>query len=392
MDSLSMKTMNKRKKKSHSIDQAKLKIVCDHLCDRIEELFEYFDLDYRSNDKMVSMACPIHDGDNVGAINLYITGDSYRGNWKCRTHNCEHVFKGSIIGFVRGILSNQKYQWQKNGDRTASFDETISFITDFLKSDLDNIKVCKVTKNKQQFSLAIDNLKNQTQAQGPYITRDIIRKNLSIPAQYYIDRGYSAEILDKYDVGLCTKPNREMSDRIVVPIYDQNHHYMIGCSGRTVHDKCTKCNCFHDHHAECPNEYKQYLHSKWRHSANFKSQHTLYNIWYANEYIKAMNSIIIVESPGNVWRLEEAGIHNSVAIFGCSLSDRQKMIIDASGAMSMIILTDNDDPGRKAAQQIALKCQNTYKVYTPLFSANDIGDMSIDDINTQIKPLIEKLI
>lgn len=384
--------MNRRKQKSHSIDQSKLKVVCDHLCDRIEDLFAYFDLEYRSNEKMISMACPIHGGDNIGAINLYITGDSYRGNWKCRTHNCEHIFKGSIIGFVRGILSNQKYQWQKNGDRTASFDETIRFITDFLKSDLENIQVCKITKNKQQFSLAIDNLKNQTQLQTHAVTRNIIRNNLQIPAQYYIDRGYSAEVLDKYDVGLCTKPDREMSNRVVVPIYDQNHTHMIGCSGRTIYDKCSKCSCFHNPDSECPPDHKQYLYSKWKHSNNFKSQHTLYNIWYANPHIKQMNSIILVESPGNVWRLEEAGLHNSVAIFGCSLSDRQKMIIDASGAMSMIILTDNDEPGRKAAQQIAVKCQNTYKVYIPNFSGNDIGDMSVHEINTEIKPLIEKLI
>ncbi|NDC71851.1 MAG: hypothetical protein EBZ62_00150, partial [Sphingobacteriia bacterium] len=35
------------------------------------------------------------------------------------------------------------------------------------------------------------------------------------------------------------------------------------------------------------------------------------------------HTAIIVESPGNVWRLEENGIHNSVALFGSSLSDRQ---------------------------------------------------------------------
>ena len=65
--------------------------------DHIEDLLTYFDLEYRSNDKMISMSCPIHGGDNSGAINLYVQGDTYRGNWKCRTHGCEKIFKGSII-------------------------------------------------------------------------------------------------------------------------------------------------------------------------------------------------------------------------------------------------------------------------------------------------------
>ena len=60
---------------------------------------------------MVSMACPIHQGDNSSALNLYIEGDSYRANWKCRTHQCEKTFKGSILGFTRGLLSYQKYNW-----------------------------------------------------------------------------------------------------------------------------------------------------------------------------------------------------------------------------------------------------------------------------------------
>lgn len=103
------------------------------------------------------------------------------------------------------------------------------------------------------------------------------------------------------------------------------------------------------------------------------------------------NIAIIVESPGNVWRLEENGIHNSVAIFGSSLSDRQKVILDSSGAMSLVILTDNDEAGRKAADQIKKKCQNTYKIYIPEINASDVGEMNSDQINQEIKPLLEKL-
>ena len=73
--------------KSRLNDQAKLKIVCDELCDNITSLLDSFGLDYKVNQKMISMSCPIHGGDNPSAVNIYPEGDQYRGNWKCRTHS-----------------------------------------------------------------------------------------------------------------------------------------------------------------------------------------------------------------------------------------------------------------------------------------------------------------
>ena len=122
-------------KKSHLNDQAKLKVVCDELCDNIESLLDSFNLDYKLTPKMISMCCPIHNGDNPSAISLYTQGDIYRGNWKCRTHNCEKIFKGSILGFIRGLISSSKYGWNKNGDQMASFEEAVEFAINFLKKN-----------------------------------------------------------------------------------------------------------------------------------------------------------------------------------------------------------------------------------------------------------------
>lgn len=380
-------------KKSHLNDQAKLKIVCDELCDQIEELFEYFDLEYKDHGKMMSMACPIHDGDNASALNLYVQGDHYRGNWKCRTHQCEKIFKGSIIGFVRGVLSNRKHNWSQDGDKACTFKETIDFITSFIKKDLKDIKVSKSARNKNKFTNAINQINVHTQVStANCLTRDKIRSLLGIPAQYYLNRGFSGEILDKYDVGLCNNPGKEMHNRIVVPIYDNEHEHMIGCSGRSIFDKCSECNCFHSSEEDCPPDHRKYLYSKWKHSANFKSQNCLYNFWSAQKHIQSSGIAIIVESPGNVWKLEENGIHNSVALFGTNLSDRQKFLLDASGAMNLIIIMDNDDPGRKAAVNIVEKCKMTYQMHVPSISKPDIGEMTSEEINTEIKSVIERIL
>lgn len=378
-------------KTSRSNDQFKLKILCDELCDNIESLLDHFSLDYKSNGKMMTMCCPIHGGDNPSAISLYYTGDNYRGNWKCRTHNCEKIFKGSIIGFIRGVLSNQKYGWTKQGDKFCSFDEAIEFATKFVNKDLSTIKISYSDRNKKTFTSIVNYLNNEIKELQNLVKRDSIIRALDIPATYYIKRGYSEEILKKYDVGFCDKPGKEMYSRIVVPIYDNNYEYMVGCSGRSIFEKCSQCAAYHDTKHSCPNKDNQWLYSKWKHSKDFRSQNHLYNFWFAKEHIIKSNIAIIVESPGNVWRLEENGIHNSVAIFGSSMSDRQKVLLDSSGAMSLVLLTDNDEAGKKAAEQIRKKCENTYKVYTANISANDVGEMTKEQIDKEIKPLLEKI-
>jgi 5S rRNA maturation endonuclease (ribonuclease M5) len=385
-----MKTMTI--KKSHLNDQAKLKIVCDEVCDNIESLLDNLGLEYKTNHKMICMSCPIHGGDNPSALNLYHEGEIYRGNWKCRTHGCEKTFKGSILGFIRGVLSNQKHNWSKNGDDTVSFKDAVEFAMNFIKKDFSKIKISRSDRDKKTFTSIVNNISKKQETDINRITRGKILTTLNIPAQYYIDRNYSKEVLTKYDVGLCSNPEREMNNRVVVPIYDNDYEYMVGCSGRSIYEKCSMCKCYHDSLETCPDEKDRWKFPKWKHNKDFKSQNYLYNFWFAKEHILKSGIAIIVESPGNVWRLEENNIHNSVAIFGSSLSDRQKILLDSSGAMNLVILTDNDEAGRNAAQQIKNKCQNTYRIFIPTISKPDVGEMTSEEINNEIKQYMEKLI
>jgi DNA primase len=79
-------------------------------------------------------------------------------------------------------------------------------------------------------------------------------------------------------------------------------------------------------------------------------------------------------------------------MFGSSLSDRQKILLDSSGAMTLVLLTDNDDAGKKAAEHIKNKCQNTYRIFIPKISKNDVGDMTPQEINDEIKEYIKRII
>jgi 5S rRNA maturation endonuclease (ribonuclease M5) len=366
-------------KKSTLVDQNKVKIICDRLCDRIEDLLEHFNLEFKMNGKFVSMSCPIHGGDNDGALNLYHIGDSYRGNWKCRTHHCEEVFKGSIIGFIRGVMSHNQFNWCKNGDDVVSFKDALDYATNFLKISLKDIKISNIDKEKSRF-VSNSKIFIPISSNDDGISRSIVRKNLNIPSPYFISRGFNKSILEQYDVGECESQTKEMANRAVVPIYDINHKKMIGCTGRSIFEKCTKCKSFHNPNNLCPKDDELWKYSKWRHSSGFKTQESLYNLWFAQPHIKETGTVILVESPGNVWKLEENGIHNSVAIFGSNLTDRQKMILDMSGAMKIIAIMDSDDAGQKARVTIDQKCSRTYNIEHKYLVKNDLADMTNDEI------------
>ena len=380
--------------KSRSYDQNKLKVVCDQVCDNIENLLSALDIEeFKMSNKMITMSCPIHGGDNPSAVNIYHTGDYYRGNWRCRTHNCDSSFKSSIIGFVRGVLSKTKYRWNREGDETASFQEALDFCLALLNKNIKDIKISRADAEKNTFARIVENVKQTNQNTSPLskITKAQVRQSLQIPSQYYLDRGYTKETLNRYDVGLCDNVNKEMYNRIVVPIYSIDGKVIVGCTGRSVFDSCEKCGQYHISTIQCPSKEDSWKYCKWKHNFGFKSQEHLYNFWFAKDHIQKSKSIILVESPGNVWRLEEAGIHNSVAIFGSSLSDKQKLLIDSSGAMNIILLMDNDDAGQKAVNQITEKCKKIYRIYSPSFEGPDVGELSIEDIRNTLVPKISEI-
>ena len=384
MKTLSMK--KQQKTKFRSLDQHTLKNVCDSLCDRIEDIMDHFGLEYKMNSRFLSMKCPIHGGDNDGAINLYHVGDSYRGNWKCRTHGCESEFKASIIGFIRGILSHQKYHWQQHGDEMVSFQETIEYIKNNIGTDISKHK--PQSSDKVDFITTSKILSTKITKSENTISRNTIQKSLDIPSTYFINRGFSKDILVKYDIGECHKYGKEMYKRAVVPIYDTDYKEMVGCSGRSIFEKCHNCKCYHDQNNTCPDEENRWKYSKWKHSAGFKTQESLYNFWFAKEHIAESGVAILVESPGNVWRLEENGLHNSLALFGSNITDKQKMLLDISGAMRLILILDNDDAGNKAREVIRKKCDRTYNISDIYITKNDIAEMSDEEIQSQIKDLI----
>ena len=367
-------------------DQAKLNALTNLVVNNIDKIYSYFDTEpsYKNN-ILIKSSCFIHGGDNPTALNLYYNAD-IRVHYKCRTHQCEEVFGSSLISLIRGALSKLRYNWNIEGDKEASFNETVEFLLNITHQDFGNIQTNNQSTDgeKLKFASLINNFTT------PEVTKtqfdiEMYRSKVEIPATYYLQRGYSIEVLDKYDVGTCKRPKKALYHRAVVPIYDESGDNILGFSGRSIHSECSKCKHYHDPEKKC------HFFPKWKHTKGFKKENCLYNYWYAKKHIATTGVVVLVESPGNVWRLEEAGVHNSVAIFGAHLSPNQKNIIDASGALSIVCLLDNDEAGKKGAKKIYEQCSKMYRLYFPKLKTNDIGDMNVDVVTNDIKPLISKL-
>jgi hypothetical protein len=97
--------------------------------------------------------------------------------------------------------------------------------------------VSKVLQEKNRFTQVVEKITKSGVDNDTRIERRYVTSSLVIPSEYYISRGYSAEILSKYDIGLCNKDGKEMSDRVVAPIYSDDHRYVVGCTGRSIYNK-----------------------------------------------------------------------------------------------------------------------------------------------------------
>lgn len=357
---------------------------------RIDELISALDIKlYKAGNKLIGN-CPIHGGKKHQSFNLYPEGETVPGYWKCRSHHCEDVFHPTVIGFTRGVLSHNQFNWEKKGDKTISFFDTLQWLAKFVNQDLDKIEIDQAEMERRRFAAQVYNLtKNIKHENG--VSRKVVKDNLIIPAEYYIKRGYSPDILIKYDVGFCNKQGKEMFNRVVVPVYDDSKNNMIGCAARSVYPQCKECECYHAVNSPCPQEDKKYLFSKWRNNENFNTGSCLYNYWNAKKFIKESGVVILVEGPGDVWRLEECGIHNSVALFGCELTDEQQVLLESSGAMSVIILLDNDKAGKEAMDKMKSILNRSYNIYTPKIINKDVGDTPCEQVKKEILPIIQEI-
>jgi len=365
------------------LEEPYIKFVQDRAGERITEIFDAIGVEYTERHDYIHSACPVHDGDNDRGLFWAMQSN----HWQCKTRGCHKEPttgpSSSVFGLVRGAMG------RKTGKKWT-FPDAVLFVSqvlgidqgrgDYSAQDIEIAKIIKEykrkrSKDKSELPLLSTML--------PLLTSDNV---------YYPERGVDNDIIAKYHISFCNKKGKPMYNRAFFPVLDVSGRYVVGWSGRSIHEKCDKCNGYHEKQKGCPDKQHAAMSAKWRHSGNFQAENCLYNIWYAKPFISKTGTAIVCEGPGDVWAYESAGIHNSVAIFGLSMSKNQRLLLQNSGALTLILTFDNDESGRKAMEKIESEFINYFRIIcvTP-DNANDIGGMMSDDIADKINPIVSKM-
>ena len=333
--------------------------------DYIEEILDILCIDYRNVGTKYVAKCPIHDS-RQNKLAIYKSGV-----WQCFTRGCENEWGHGIIGFARGVLNERD-------NLNLDFIGTVKWLCQNLNIPYSGSKPSKEVIDKKKFIGQVHSLvKDVGEIEYTKISKDIIKKRLEIPSKYFIRRGFSPKLLTEYYIGDCLDKSKPFYNRAVVPILNCDEH-AIGFLARSFFDKCSKCGVYHNPQESCP-FFPQPMHEKWINS-KFNKSHILFNFWNAEKYIEQTSSVIIVESVGDILKLEEAEIRNSVGVLGSSLNPPQKLLLEKLPITELILLLNNDEAGKKGQKQIIEECGKIYNIRCPKLEKNDLGEMSIDEI------------
>ncbi len=330
-----------------NLNQNQLEILNDIIADNPTILFDDLGIDVRTYGSSYSSTCPCHDGDNPRA--LYVKNNL----WRCFTRGCEKTFRNSLIGLARGVLSNKEHNWSAPGDKVFSFYKTIDYLIRLYEVSPDSLKV---DETKREMNNWVRQGRNLLHSSKRIIHRDKLKDMLDIPSPYYLQRGFSKEVLEKYAVGECNNPNKPMFHRAVFPIFQDE--WVVGYSGRSVNGRIPK----------------------WRHNDGFNTSQNFYNLWSSREHIEKKKTAIILEGPGDCLKMEMAGVHYSLGVFGHSLSPYHEFILATMGVLKLIVGYDADKAGEQGKFALEKQYGKFYNLeYIPL-QDNDVGGLTVEEI------------
>lgn len=358
--------------------------IQDRACERIAEVLDAMGIDYTERHDYLQAACPVHDGDNQRAMFWAIRSN----HWQCKTKGCHSDPitgpSNSVFGLVRGTMSRKtKEEW--------GFQQSVNFVAQVL--GLEQCRVGETTAQDVEIAKIIKQHKRrQSRVKGQGVPLATMVRHLKPDQVYFPNRGVSPDIIARYHISFCNTKGKPMYKRSFFPILDTTGRYIIGWSGRSIYDKCPKCNMHHHpERQQCPDDQYSGMYTKWKHSKDFRCEECLYNIWYAKPFISRTGTVIICEGPGDVWAYETAGIRNSVALLGLNMSRQQRLMLQNAGALTIICTFDNDEAGQKAMAKLEQNLTHYFRVFcvTP-DNAKDVGDMFTDDIAKKIGPILQQ--
>lgn len=316
----------------------KLNALKDLAILHIEDILNALGVDYSERYNYFVAPCPVHGGDRRDAFSFLVE----RGIWQCFSRGCDKKYGADIIGLVRGI-------------KDCSFTEATNFLRKFVDVSLSPEEVQKLKDERQNREFIIAQQKKiEDKRTYPKSCLDKLRYH-----NYLETRGYPRWLIEKYHIGACLENNRYMSNRIVVPVLNIDNE-IVGFTGRTLDP-----------------DWESKGIPKWKHSRGSWVSKNLFNISNAAKYISENGYVILCEGPLDVLRLEEAGVHNSVAILGKKFYDSQMAILISIGATNILDALDNDAAGKVGSNGVLKTAQCLFDIERVRIpdGYKDIGEM-----------------
>lgn len=338
---------------SKKMDLKKIKKL---LGNNIELILSELGVEFQKNGENITCPCPVHGSDSPNSFS-YSTDKNI---WSCWSRRCQDEFSNDVIGLIQGILS-------KDADEDVGFSAALTWACRTLNIDNNSVKVEKAEEEQEDDFVKMVGLfskkKESHEDETVSIDCDVMH-----PSDYFQKRGFSDKTLLHFGVGDCNQKKSTMVQRAIIPIHNLSGDKIVAYIGRST---------------------KDYIMPKFLFTKGFNKRNYLYNYHMAIEKAKETSTLFITEGQGDVWKLYEAGVKNAVGIFGKSLSDKQKKVLETSGITRLVILTDNDQAGRESKMQIQRQMSRMFRVIFPRMPKKDVGDMSAKQIQESILPQLK---
>jgi 5S rRNA maturation endonuclease (ribonuclease M5) len=327
---------------------------------RLDDLLADLDCDVGKGPRngKYRLPCPVHGGD-LPSMQIEVGGWHLPVRWSCFSQQCHEQYKPSLLGLVRGILT-----YQADGKK-ARMRDAVEFMARYAGgAPLD-------AGGRPAPKTALLDL-----------TRREVRARLDIPSRSFLDRGFSPEVLDQFDVGYSKKSRRD-----VVPLYDDGGQVCVGFEARSVLPRCESCKKHHTAGSDC-----KYGQSKWMGMKGFPKATYLYN--YARAATTKAPFVFLVEGAPDVLRLADAG-YVAVALLGSDASDDQLKKLAALGREVWIAL-DNDEAGEAARVRLDTRLlrpefgfrRESFWAPAPF---KDVGETPVDVLRRAVQERVEEL-
>jgi hypothetical protein len=327
----------------------------------VEELLEDVGcaLDGQRGRHFYRFPCPVHGGLRPNC-EVRLDGETVPVHWRCYSQGCHVELKPSLLGLVRGALNAKSCQ-------PVPLKEAVQYVRDFLRRNGADGRPAARRPRPAPFR----------PVECPSWSRDQVRARLEIPSPYFLKRGFSAAVLDYFDIG-----HSPYLGRTVAPVYDKDGR-CVGSYSRSEHPECPTCGLLHN-----PGDPCERGEPRWQCQKRFRKSDYLYN-FAATRGLSYPHFVLLVEGVPDVLRASEAG-YTAVAVFGTELSDRQSILLEPVKAR-IAIAFDNDEAGRAAAVEARARLGRGHArvpIWHPPDPYKDLGDMPADEAARHLRAFL----